>query len=87
MMLAGWLDMQGRTVSEANDLETLGMVAVRMLFASGALQGPLLIEAAVKQAAERDLPVGLPQVRRELERMFEAGDDFARMGVTFHTLM
>lgn len=87
MMLAGLLQMQGRTLSQATDLEALGMVSTRLLFGAGALQWPLLMEKVVEESMKRDLPISMAQMREELERMFAAPGDFGRMGISFHTVM
>ena len=87
MLLAGLLQMQGRTLSQATDLEALGMVSTRLLFGAGALQWPLLMEKVVEESMKRDLPISTPQMREELERMFAAAGDFGRMGISFHTVM
>lgn len=84
-MMAGALrEMDGRMISQASDLETLGIIATRMLFCAGALQGPAMLEKALDEAAKLDLSMG--SARRDLERLF-LRDEFAEMGISFHTLM
>lgn len=84
MMLDGYEAMIGRRMADASALETLGMVATRMLFASGALNGPDMMEKAMLAAQGREIGM-TPGLREDLEKLYGRADDFAQVGVTFHT--
>jgi hypothetical protein len=85
MMANALNEMNGRRISETSDLEALGVMAVRMLFCTGALQGPTLVEKALDEVAQ-DPQMPQSVARRDLERLF-LRDDFAEAGISFHMVM
>ena len=86
LLTQGVGELNGRSLQQTSALETLGVVAIRMLVAAELIQLPELIEEACEIAAKRDLPVSEAALRESLEKAYAGEEHLARAGCTFHTL-
>jgi hypothetical protein len=84
LMVGALKEMSGRKLSETSDLEHLGLLGMRLLFSSGALQEKFLMDEALKVASETDI-AHLGGAKNDLAKMFLT-DDWAEFGITFHSL-
>ena len=86
LLTQGVGELNGRTLQQTSALETLGVVAIRMLVAAEVLHLPGLIEEACDIAVKRDLPISEAALRESLEKAYGGEEHLTRAGCTFHTL-
>lgn len=86
LMLRSLGELNGRSLRETSGLETLGVLAMRMLVAAEQVQLPVLITEAINQVSDEALPVSLTAVREGLTVMFSGKDNLVNTGITLHTL-
>lgn len=86
LMLQGLGELNGRSLQQATGLETLGVLALRMLVAAEAITLPALVTEAVEQVSESALPVSLSAVRESMQSLFDQKEHLETIGITFHTI-
>lgn len=86
LLLQGLGELNGRSLQQATGLETLGVLAIRMLVASEQLELQSLIVEALNRVSESEVPVSLSTVRESLQVLFDSKDHLAQIGVTFHSI-
>jgi hypothetical protein len=86
LMLRSLGELHGRALSQTSGLETLGVLAMRMLVAAEQVPLQPLITQAIDALDTENLPVSLVAVREGLTTMFDSRDSLERAGITMHTL-
>lgn len=85
LMLRGLGEMHERNLRQTNGLETLGVLAMRMLVGSEQVHLPVLITEAVNNL-EPDVGLSIQSVRESLEALFRDTTEMRSAGITFHTV-
>jgi hypothetical protein len=89
MMVSGTRELgaastEGRIL---NGLESLGLIATRLLVSSQVIDFPSLVEAAVEGIAKTEAPLGtLPAVRENLAVAYDNTPYLNSCGITLHSI-
>ena len=85
LMLRGLGEMHQRTLRETTGLETLGVLAMRMLVGAEQVQLPVLITEAINNL-EPEAGLSIQSVREGLEILYRDPPEMHTAGITFHTV-